>query len=58
MKFCWDIFKALKLQNYESEKSGELDNVLRFGLSFKIIFMAPRGIVNEISRTYVFFILL
>ena len=57
MKFCWNIILRLNNRIMKVKKSGELDNVLKFGLSSKILFIAPRGIVDEISRAHSFFIL-
>ena len=57
MKFCWNIILLLNNKIMKVKKSGELDNVLRFGLSSKILFIEPRGVVNEISRAHSFFIL-
>lgn len=57
MKVCWNIILRLNNRIMKVKKSGELDNVLKFGLSFKILFIAPRGIVDEISRAHSFFIL-
>ena len=57
MKFCWNIILLLNNRIMKVKKSGELDNVLKFGLSSKILFIAPRCIVDEISRDHSFFIL-
>ena len=57
MKFCWNIILLLNNRIMKVKKSGELDNVLKFGLSSKILFIAPSGIVDEIYRAHSFIIL-